>query len=99
LQWIDNSDENSDVLKTMGSENVSSDFGRRECCNNKWHDRIDVTDGGNDLGFKIKSIASGTVTKINDSQYKVLIIQGDSDRAHFGDGMGSLNSLFHLHWF
>ncbi len=28
--------------RVMNSNNISGDFGRRECCTNKWHDGLDV---------------------------------------------------------
>jgi len=58
---------NNDVLY-LETENISSDFGRRES-NSRWHKGVDISYGGNDVGFPILSPVSGIVKKINTDGY------------------------------
>ncbi len=57
---------------------VVSDYGRRECCKNKWHKGIDVSPGGGDadLGYKLYPIEDGTIRKIRGGNFKYVIIEG-----------------------
>lgn len=71
----------------MASNHVSGDFGRRECCSNKWHNGVDVTaaPGAQDLGYHILSLNAGTVHYIHANNYKILAIDGAGDE-DFGYG-------------
>ncbi|MGK0174095.1 MAG: hypothetical protein ACI9AT_000473 [Ulvibacter sp.] len=91
VQWYEFPRTAISVLQDFEMQDVASDFGRREG-NSRWHKGVDFSpEGGNgDLGYAIRSLTEGTITKIKRiGNYKIVVVEeddNDTDRDGFGYG-------------